>query len=103
MPKNECDPEDPMEIVGVQLSGQSEAQLRDMTFCFAEEFIRDGWDEEKVFQMFKSPFYQGPYLAWKQKGDVFVRSVIQDAAKQWRPVRQKASAASSLGERGDTL
>jgi hypothetical protein len=83
MPKGELDPEDPMEIVGVELAGQSEEQFRDMALCFAEEFIRDGWSEEKLFAMFQNPFYQGPYLVWQQKGDEFVRSIIQEAGKRW--------------------
>ncbi|OGX03135.1 MAG: hypothetical protein A3G87_07150 [Omnitrophica bacterium RIFCSPLOWO2_12_FULL_50_11] len=85
MPKSEFDPEDPIEFIGVQLRGQSEAALRDMTLCFAEEFVREGWDEEKIFAVFRNPFYQGPYLAWKQKGDEFIRSVIGDAIRMWRP------------------
>ncbi len=83
MPKEEFDPEDPMEMVAVELPGQSEEQLREMALCFAEEFIRDGWSEEKLFAMFQNPFYQGPYLVWQQKGDEFVRSVIQEAGKRW--------------------
>ncbi|MDP2644008.1 MAG: hypothetical protein Q8P24_03655 [Desulfobacterales bacterium] len=85
MPKDEIEPDDPMEIVGIELPGQSEAQLRDMTLCFAEEFVREGYDEEKLFSLFKNPFYQGPYLAWKQKGDDYVRAVIQEAIHMWRP------------------
>ena len=85
MPKSEFDPEDPMEFVGVELPHQSENALRDMALCFAEEFVRDGWDEEKIFGVFRNPFYKGPHLAWKQKGDEFIRSVIREAIHMWRP------------------
>lgn len=85
MPKNEIDPEDPMEFVGVELSGQSEAALRDMALCFAEEFAREGWNEEKLTQMFKNPFYKGPYLAWQQKGDNFIREIVREAIRMWQP------------------
>ena len=84
MPKDEFDPEDPMEMVAVELPGQSEAQLKDMALCFAEEFVRQGWDSEKVLGLFQNPFYQGPHLVWKQKGDEFVRSVIREAMTIWR-------------------
>ena len=84
MPKKEFDPEDPFEMVGVELQEQSEAELRDMALCFAEEFAREGWSKERLLKMFKNPFYQGPYLAWKQKGDEFVLSVIDEAIKMWR-------------------
>ena len=85
MAKKECEPDDPMEMVGVELGGQDEAELRDMALCVAEEFVRDGWSEEKIFAMFKNPLYRGPYLAWIQKGDEFVTSVIRDAFQMWRP------------------
>lgn len=101
MVEKEFDPEDPMEIVGVELSGQSEAEVRDMALCYAEEFARDGWNEAKLLAMFKNLFYQGPHLVWLQKGDSFVLSVIQEAIRMWQPVRHKASADSSFGEKGD--
>lgn len=72
----------------MEIPCQSETQLRDMALCFAEEFIRDGWDEARIFSMFQNPFYKGPYMAWKQKGDGFVRSVIEEAARMWRPERK---------------
>ena len=80
MPKNECDPEDPFELVGVELPGATEDELRDMALCFAEEFAREGWNEEQLIGMFKNP-----HLVWKQKGDEFIRQVIQEAMKMWRP------------------
>ncbi len=83
MTHKEFEPDDPVEMVGMQIPGQSEAALRDMALCFAEEFVREGWNEEKIFAMFKNPFYAGPYLAWKQKGDAFVKSVIVEALNMW--------------------
>ena len=85
MAKKEFEPEDPIEMVGIELPGQTEAELCDMALCFAEEFAREGWDEVRLMAMFKNPLYQGPYLAWKQKGDEFVRSVIKEALLMWRP------------------
>ena len=91
MSKKEFDPEDPMELVGVELTSQSEAELRDMALCFAEEFAREGWDEKQLLAMFKNPFYKGPYLAWQQKGDEFILEVIKEAFAMWRPVRHPAT------------
>ena len=90
MPKNEFDPEDPMEMVGVELRGQKEAQLRDMALCFAEEFIREGWSENKLIEMFKNPYYKGPYLAWQQKGDTFIQEVVKEAVSMWRPEAKRS-------------
>lgn len=85
MLKKESEPDDPIEMIGMAIPNQSEEQLRDMALCFAEEFVREGWGEEKLMKMFQNSFYQGPYLVWKQKGDDFVRSVILEAMKMWRP------------------
>lgn len=91
MPKD-IEPDDPLEMVGIELPGQSEAQLRDMALCFAEEFVREGYSEERLMRMFKNPFYQGPYLVWKQKGDDYVRVVIQEAIRMWRPASERRSS-----------
>lgn len=85
MNRKEVDPEDPLELVGVELPTQTEDGLRDMALCIAEEFVREGWDEDKLVAMFQNPFYQGPYLVWKQKGDDFIRKIIQEAMNMWRP------------------
>jgi len=83
------EPDDPMELIGIELPRQSEAQLRDMALCFAEEFVREGWTQEQLFKLFKNPFYQGPYLVWKQKGDDYVRSIIAEATAMWCPIRRE--------------
>jgi hypothetical protein len=100
MAKKDLEQDDPFEIHGVEIPGQTEAELRDMVLCIAEEFVREGWGEDRLLRMFQDPFYQGPYLAWKQKGDEYVLSIIHEAIKMWRPVRHKASADSSFGEEG---
>ena len=85
MPKNECDPEDPLELIGVEIPAGTEDELRDMALCFAEEFVRNGWGRERLMAIFKNPVYQGPHWVWKQKGDKFVEKVIQEAFEMWRP------------------
>ena len=85
MARKESEADDPIEMIGIQLPNQTEEQFRDMALCFAEEFVREGWSEERLLKMFKDPFYQGPYLVWKQKGDEYVQSVINDAIRMWRP------------------
>ena len=83
MPKNECDPEDPMELVGVELPAQDESSVRDMALCFAEEFIRDGWRKERVLALFTNPFYRMPHAIWKSKGDDYVKAIVEEAAGIW--------------------
>lgn len=100
MARKESEKDDPLEMIGIQLPNQTEEQLRDMALCFAEEFVREGWSEDRLFKMFKNPFYQGPYMVWKQKGDEYVKSVIDDALKMWRPniSRRRDFLRSDKGE-----
>ncbi|MCG3177161.1 MAG: hypothetical protein MOGMAGMI_02129 [Candidatus Omnitrophica bacterium] len=87
MSKKEFEPDDPMELHGVEVPASSEAELRDMILCFAEEFVREGWTRERLLKVFRDPAYKGPYLAWLQKGDEYVADIIEQAFKMWRPVR----------------
>jgi len=100
MAQKENEEDDPIEMIGIQLPNQTEEQLRDMALCFAEEFVREGWSGEKLIKMFKNPYYQGPYLVWKQKGDEYVESVIDDAVNMWRPdiSRRRDFLRSNKGE-----
>ena len=72
------EPDDPMELMGVMLPTPDETSLREMTMCFVEEFLRDGWSDEQLRAMFKNPFCRGPYLVWRQKGDAYVEAVIRE-------------------------
>lgn len=81
----ESEEDDPIEMIGIQIPNQSQEQLRDMALCFAEEFVREGWSEAQLTKMFTNKFYQGPYMVWKQMGDEYVKSVIDEAMNMWRP------------------
>ena len=85
MPYKEPEPDDPFELKGVILPAQDEASLREMAACFVEEFARDGWSDEQLRTMFRNPYYRGPYLVWRQKGDAYVEAVIQEVRHIWRP------------------
>lgn len=78
------EPDDPLELTGVVLSAPDETSLREMAVCFVEEFLRDGWSDEQLRAMFRNPFYRGPYLVWRQKGDAYVDAVIQEVRQVWR-------------------
>ena len=78
--------DDPFELKGVIVPAQDETSLREMAACFVEEFLRDGWSDEQLRAMFKNPFYRGPYLVWRQKGDAYIEAVIQEVHTCFRPV-----------------
>ena len=85
MPYKEPEPDDPFELTGVVLPAPDDASLKEMAVCFVEEFLRDGWSDEQLCAMFRNPFYRGPYLVWRQKGDAYVAAVIQEVHRMWRP------------------
>ncbi|MBI3021350.1 MAG: hypothetical protein HYY90_05895 [Candidatus Omnitrophica bacterium] len=75
--------DDPFELKGVILPAQDGTSLREMATCFVEEFARDGWSDEQLLAMFRNPFYRGPYLVWRAKGDAYVDAVIQEVRGRW--------------------
>jgi hypothetical protein len=72
-----------MELTGVVLPAPDEASLKEMAVCIVEEFSRLGMGEERIRAIFRNPFYRGPHGVWKEKGEAFVESVIQEVCLAW--------------------
>ncbi len=86
MPKHETDPEDPMELCGVGLL-TAEDTSETMTECFIEEFLRLGYDAERLLALFRNPFYTGVNMVLQNRGEEFVRRKIAEVFGWWgRPV-----------------
>ena len=80
MTYKETEPDDPMELVGVALS---QGSLEKMAECLVEEYIRDGWDDEKLFRLFCDPFYRLPYRIYQEKGEAYVLDLIVTLREKW--------------------
>ena len=78
MPYDDPDPEDPMELVAMELPGDKDS-WREMAECFAMEFARMGWDVMRLRQLFDNPFYAGAYKAREILGEQAIREVIAEA------------------------
>jgi pyrroline-5-carboxylate reductase len=85
MPKDEFVAEDPMELVGMVMPG-GPGQLEAMAECLVEEYIRMGWDEERLMTLFKNPMFAGTFRVFRHKGEGYVRELIQNVSKKWSPV-----------------
>lgn len=72
--------DDPMERVGVILP---EGDLEEMAECLVEEFIKMGFRDEELFQLFKSPFYEGTHRIYLEKGEEYVKAVIGKVREKW--------------------
>lgn len=82
MPKDEFDLEDPFALVGVEMPGATgEDQIKLMARCFAEEFLRIGWDRGRVAALFADPFYRGPHLLYRLRGSVGVEALLTECLR----------------------
>lgn len=79
MAEKEFDPDDPMELVGVELPGNFD----EMAECLVEEYVRDGWDDENLLRIFQDPFYRLPYRIYREKDEEYVRSLIATQRQKW--------------------
>ena len=94
MPKDEVDFEDPLELNGMAILS-SEDTTNEMAECFAEEFMRLGYDHRRILALFANPHYLGPNLAFQKRGEAFIREVIAGVFARWgRPAPWPESTVS---------
>jgi len=82
MPKDEFEPDDPMELVGVVLPAE-ENSMEIMAECVVEEYIKEGWDDENLMKLFRDPFYRATHAIYQQKGEDYVRFLIKGLREKW--------------------
>lgn len=71
--------DDPMALVGVSIPGrEADASIVEMARVFIDEFARMGWGRHRILEMFRNPFYRGPYLVWRKRGDEFVQQLVDE-------------------------
>ncbi|GIX47156.1 MAG: hypothetical protein KatS3mg131_1367 [Candidatus Tectimicrobiota bacterium] len=73
-------PDDPTELVGVGIPG---GDMDEMVVGLLEEFIREGWDDEQLLQLFRNPFYRIPHRLYRLKGEAYIREVLAKLRAQW--------------------
>jgi hypothetical protein len=78
----EADPDDPMELVGVRFP-VDETTFDEMASCLVEEYQRDGWTDEQLLTMFRTPFYAGLHVIWRRRGDAWVKALIAASSPRW--------------------
>ncbi len=85
MADKDFDPDDPMELVGVELGDGS---IEEMAECLVEEYVRDGWDDENLLRLFHDPFYRATYRICQEKGDEYILALIISARQKWGCLRR---------------
>ena len=76
MPYQEADSSDPMTLQGVVFDSDDDWAVREMAECFVDEFVRLGFDADRLLRLFRTPGYAGPYLAYRALGDEAIRGMI---------------------------
>ncbi|MBI4027901.1 MAG: hypothetical protein HY360_23150 [Verrucomicrobia bacterium] len=82
MPKDQFDPQDPMEFTSVGLA-TTEDTLEPMAEAFVEEFMWLGYDPERIFALFRQPVYAGMHVIYQARGADFVRQLIARVFAAW--------------------
>lgn len=81
--EKEFEDEDPMALVGMVLPGEP-GQLEAMAECLVEEYIHLGWDEARLMTIFQNPIFLATHRIYRQKGEQYVRELIQRTFMKWR-------------------
>ena len=87
MPKDEYSTEDPQELVGMVVPGDS-GTLDAMAEAFVEEYVRLGWRENRLMTLFINPMFMATHRIYRAKGELYVRELIRKSCERWR-VRSK--------------
>jgi hypothetical protein len=97
MPKDEYDPEDPLELVAVEIPSDPNQVLDDIV----QEYLFLGWKPAMIQNLFRSPFYGGPHQVYQQLGGDHVRRRINELAEQWKQGWFTSAAHKPGGEGGN--
>ncbi|HEY9787530.1 MAG TPA: hypothetical protein V6D17_19235 [Candidatus Obscuribacterales bacterium] len=79
MPKDEFDPDDPMELIGVSLAGDFD----EMAEGLVDDYILMGFDEEALWLLFRNPFYRSTNAVLQAKGEAYVSQLIRRRLLDW--------------------
>ena len=82
MPYDDPEPDDPHELVGVELPGD-ESVTREMAAAFADEFAQLGHDRSQILALFREPFYVGAHQAWQLLGDQDIARIVDESLAVW--------------------
>lgn len=96
MPYHDPDPTDPMMLQGVVIDTEDDHALLEMTECFIEEYLRLGFEPDRILRIFKTRGYAGPFLAYQTLGAQAIQTMIADVAARRAP--RAASRGNCPGE-----
>ena len=102
MPYDDPEPSDPLTLHGVVVETEDDGAMRDMAECFVEEYVRSGFDADRILRMFQTQGYAGPFQAYQTLGYDVIRAMIdgqsslRNRTRSQEPSEQKAPHLISL-------
>ena len=82
MPYDDPEPDDPQELVGVELPGD-ETVTREMAEAFADEFAQLGYTRPQILGLFRRAEYTGAYQAWTLLGEDAIARLVDESLAVW--------------------
>ena len=82
MSYDEPEPDDPQELVGVELPGD-ESVTREMAAAFADEFAQLGLTRAQILALFRKAEYSGAHQAWRLLGEGEVARMVDESLAVW--------------------
>ena len=97
MAEKEFEPEDPMELVGVEIPGGDPDQALD---GIVQEYLLMGWTPLQILTLFRSPYFGVTHRIYQKKGEAYVKARIQRLTQEWQ-AGWLTSDAPKTPERGE--
>ena len=82
MPYDDPEPEDPQELLGVELPGD-ETVTREMAAAFADEFAQLGLKRPQILGLFRRAEYTGAHQAWTLLGEDAIARLVDESLAVW--------------------
>ncbi len=101
--KKPAEPDDPMALMGVAMptGPNGDEAMATMAESLADEFLRMGYSQEQVMQMFRDPFFRMTHAIWRAWGEERVRAVVNTVARRWQiPAPEEATEMNEAGRKG---
>ena len=85
MPYDDPDVTDPMTLHGVMFETDDLAANREMAECFIDEYLRLGFDRQRLLHLFQTSGFAGPHLACRLLGLETIATMIDRQMARWGP------------------
>ena len=85
MPDKKFDPHDPFDLVGMPVPlEEGRDGVAEMAEAFVDEYMTMGWSDKQILLTFRKPFFRGPYIVYRDRGEEYLKSLISATRQRHR-------------------